>query len=163
MTRWPRFLVAIAALALAFLPGPATAAGQLQCDAQFVTAAGELDLCTFTSPRADGTEIRILLLGIESTSRHRISITFDKTETAALVRLWRQARDKQAASWQRVGDFSETGTDDNSHLIVSAGPGVRFTISSPALGANTLDLSATELARFTTALEKAVGYVAGSA
>lgn len=162
MTRWPKILLALAALAVAFLPSAAAAEGQLRCDDKFVSAAGEMDLCTFTNPRADGTEIRILLLGIDS-NRRRISITFDKTQTADFVRLWRQARDKQSGSWQRVGDYNETGTDDNSHLILSAGPGVRFVIESPKLGANTLDLSPAELARFTSALERAVSYVAGSA
>jgi len=162
MIRLPKILLGIAALALAFVPGPAVAEGQLTCNDRFVTATSELDLCTFTNPRADGTEIRVLLLGIESSDHRRISITFDKTETSALLRLWRQALDKQSTSWQPVGEYTETGTDDNSHLKVSAGPGVRLVIESPARGANTTELPPGNLAGFTAALEKAVNYVAGS-
>ena len=76
MIRLPKILLGIAALALAFVPGPAVAEGQLTCNDRFVTATSELDLCTFTNPRADGTEIRVLLLGIESSDHRRISITF---------------------------------------------------------------------------------------
>src|SRR5215213_10688859 len=114
MNRRAGILTAIAAAALALVPSPAAAEGQLRCDDKFVNAGTELDLCTFTNPRGDGTEIRVLLLGIESSDHRRISITFDKTETSALVRLWRGALDKQAGGWQTVGDYTETGTDDNS-------------------------------------------------
>ena len=162
MMRHSKILLGIVAAALAFAPGPAAAEGQLRCDDRFVSATSELDLCTFTNPRADGTEIRVLLLGIETRDHHRISITFDKTETPALMRLWRQALDKQSASWRPVGDYSETGMDDNSHLTLSAGPGVRFAIESPARGAYATEIPPGNLAGFTAALEKAVNYVGGS-
>jgi hypothetical protein len=162
MMRRSKMLFGIGALALASVPSAAAAEGQLRCDGKFVTATGEVDLCTFTNPRADGTEIRILLLGIEASNHHRISITFDKTETSAFVQLWRQALAKQSASWQPIGEYTETGTDDNSHLKISAGPGVRLTIDSPARGSNTTDLPPANLPGFTAELEKAVTYVAGS-
>jgi hypothetical protein len=161
--RHAKLLTGLAALALALVPNAAGAKGQLQCDVStFVNAGTELNVCVFVNPRSDGTEERILLLGIRSSDNHRISIAFDPSETPAVLRLWRQALDKQSTSWQPVGDLSEKNTDDHSRLSVSAGPGVRMAIQSPARGSYTSEIPPADLPRFTTALEKAANFVAGS-
>lgn len=158
-----KILLGLAALGLALVPGAAAAEGQLQCDeSKFLNAGTELDVCVFVDPQSDGTEIRILLLGIQSPDSHRISVTFDKTQTAALLQLWRTAVGSQSAAWRRVGEFAETGQTDNSRLTVSAGPGVRMAIQSPARGSYTSEIPAADVPRFTSTLEKAVTFVAGS-
>src|SRR5262245_14068124 len=162
MIRGTRILLAMAASGIAVAANAVPAEPSLHCDERFVTTSSKLDVCTLTDPQADGTEIRILLLGIESNDEKRIGITFDKTDTSSILRLWRQALDKRSANWQPVGEYSETGTNDNSHLTVSAGPGVRFTIESPARGSKTLDLPSADFERFTAELEKAAAFVAGS-
>jgi hypothetical protein len=142
--------------------GPALADGKLNVVGKFANADTELYVATYVEVNGKGVEERVALLGIINGQR-RNSITFSPNELPALLRLWRKASDVRSNQWQYVGDFLETGTSDVSHLKVSAGPGVRFIIESPALGAFTSDLQRANMAAFAAALENARVFIGAPA
>jgi len=153
-------LTAALMLSFAILAAPAAADdGKLQGFAQIQTADGRIDIDTYHVVREDGTDLRIGLLSIVVHGKH-ISVTFDKSEFPTLWTLWQNAQARQSASWQPVGDYVETGTTDVSHLRISAGPGVRFMIESPANGAFTSELPASSFSQFSSALQSAESFVA---
>jgi hypothetical protein len=69
-----------------------------------------------------------------------------------LVELWTKAVKAQSGSWKVVGSMAETETSDVSHLTVSAGPEVKFVISSPRKGTVTYLLPKDDMAGFEKAL-----------
>jgi hypothetical protein len=150
--------LAVFAIFMTLCATPALADGKLSIVAKFVNADAELDVATYQA--GDGT--RVLLLGILDGQR-RNSVAFGPTETGALFALWRQASSMRAGDWRYVGDFVETGTSDTSHLKISAGPGVRFIIESPAKGAFTVDLATANIAAFSAALGSANDFVQSTA
>jgi hypothetical protein len=154
-----KLFAATLALSFAALAQPALAEGQLQGFGQFENAAGRLDVDTYRVVHDDGVDERVGLLSIV-TPEKTISIAFSKGEFPTLWTLWRTAEGSQSGTWKPVGDFVETGTSDTSHLKMSAGPGVRFVIESPALGAFTTELMSSNFEGFESALQKAESYVA---
>jgi hypothetical protein len=159
---WLKLIAAALALSFAAFAQPALAEGKLQGFGQFQNASGRLDVDAYRVVHDDGTDERVGLLSIV-TPEKTISIAFSKAEFPALWSLWRSAENSQSGSWKPVGDFVETGTSDTSHLKMSAGPGVRFVIESPALGAFTTELLANNFAGFESALQNAESYVAAGA
>jgi hypothetical protein len=155
---YAKLLIGLAAFSLSASAAPPE--GQLQCDAsRFINAGSEINVCVFSRWLDNGTLEKILLLGLESGDHHRISITFDKAETAIILKMWRQALESQSASWRPVGEFTQNASKDRPRLTISAGPGVRVAIQSAARGSYSSELPPTDLKRFTTALEKAVNFV----
>lgn len=159
---WLKLIAAALALSLVTVARPALAEGQLQGFGQFESGNSRLDIDTYRVVHDDGTDERVGLLSIVTPAK-TISIAFSKGEFPALWALWRSAANSQSATWKSVGDFVETGTTDTSHLKMSAGPGVRFVIESPALGAFTNELMASNFASFEASLQNAESYVAAGA
>jgi hypothetical protein len=54
----------------------------------------------------------------------------------------------QSDSWKIIGSMKETETSDDSVLIISAGPGIKFVINSSRKGLVAYVLSKDDLARF---------------
>lgn len=142
--------------------GPARAEGHLDIVATFTNGDTEIKVATYGAPNDQGAEERIGLVGI-TIGEQKNSVAFSPNEWPALIRLWRRARDAQSDTWRPVGDFTETGTSDVSHLAVSAGPGMRLVLESPAKGAMTADLARSDLVAFGAALDKVTAYLAEDA
>jgi hypothetical protein len=70
----------------------------------------------------------------------------------SLIELWTKAVKAQSDSWKVVGSMTETETSDGSHLTISAGPGVKFVITSFQKGTVIFVLSRDDMARFESAL-----------
>jgi hypothetical protein len=120
-------------------PGPPKASDK------FIVGQSELDVATYTD---EGN--KIALLGIAGTKR--ISMAFSKQEWVPLINLWTKAKNTQSAAWTVIGTMKETGTEDPSRLTMSAGPGVRFAISTPKKGTMIYTLPTADAARFERAL-----------
>ena len=154
-------IAAAFALGLVLLAGPALAQGKLDIVGKFPSGNTEVDLATYTAPNAQGVEERVGLLGVR-VGTQRNSAAFGANEWRALLVLWAKAQDAQATQsdqWTYVGDYTETGTSDVSHLKVFAGPGVRFIIESPAKGAFTADVPRADMPAFTQALAQVKAYL----
>jgi hypothetical protein len=151
-------LAAAVALGLALLAGPALAAGKLDMVGTFVNGDTEIDLATYTALNAQGVEERVGLVGLRLGDR-RNSAAFTPAEWRALIDLWTKAAAVRSGEWTYVGDFTETGTKDVSHLKISGGPGVRFIVESPAKGAYTADLKPSDMTGFETALARVKTYL----
>jgi hypothetical protein len=65
----------------------------------------------------------------------------------------------QSGSWKVVGSMAETETSDVSHLTVSAGPGIKFVISSRKNTAVTYVLPKDDMAGFEKALYQVKGFL----
>src|SRR5271168_123372 len=99
-----------------------------------IYGVGELDVATFFAV-SDGKPEKIALLGIAPVSGNRISAAFNPGDLIRFKALVVRAVAAQSSSWQTIGTFNETETDDPSVVTVSAGVGVQIVISSPAKGA----------------------------
>ena len=158
---WIMRLTAVLVIGLSLCAAATAQAGDLNIRGRFVNAGVELDVATYAAPNDKGVEERVLLLAIKSPG-HAISVALDRTELPKLQALWGQAQNAQSDEWRYVGDFTESGTSDVSHLKVSAGPGVRYIIESPAKGASTADLAPSDMKAFGSALDAAAAYVQSS-
>ena len=151
-------IVAAVALGFVLLAGPALAEGKLDFAGKFDGGATEVDLATYTAPNDKGVEERVGLLGLR-VGATRNSAAFGPAEWRALLDLFAKAQNAQGGDWTYVGDFTESGTSDVSHLKVFAGPGVRFIVESPAKGALTVDLKRADIAGFAAALAQVKAYL----
>ena len=68
------------------------------------------------------------------------------------IDLWSKAVKTQSDSWKVIGSMTETETSDVSHLTISAGPGVKFVISSSQKGIVTFVFSKNDMGGFEKAL-----------
>ena len=152
-----RFVAAFA-LGVVLLAGPALAEGKLDIVGKFDSGATEVDVATYTAPNGKGVEERVGLLGLR-VGATRISAAFGPAEWRALLDLFDKAQNAQSGDWTYVGDFTESGTSDVSHLKVFGGPGVRFIVESPAKGAMTADLKRSDMPAFATALGQVKAYL----
>ena len=157
MTALHRIAAALA-LGVVLLAGPALAQGKLDMVGKFPNGDTEVDVATYTAPNAQGVEERVGLLGLR-VGTQRNSAAFSVGEWRALLDLWAKAQNAQSDQWAYVGDFTETGTSDVSHLKVFAGPGVRFIVESPAKGAFTVVLNRGDMPAFSQALAQAKAYL----
>lgn len=120
---------AMVGLGLMLSVSPLQAEGKLKTVDKFTSDKAEMIVATFYDPDADDAAARVGLIGIGAPKRN--SFAFDSAEWAKLIALCEKAAAVQAAAWTSVGTMRETGTSDVSRLVISAGPGVRFVISSP--------------------------------
>jgi len=149
-----RALSFIHAVVLGFLlAAPALAEGKLDVTGKFRASDGELDVAVYTEDKE-----KVGLLGIDN--QGRVSFAFDKKEWSELVALWRRAEKVKSSAWKNVGEMTETGTKDISHLRIEAGPAMRFTIWSAEKGSKTCTLPAADYQRFGQALEHVRSYLA---
>jgi hypothetical protein len=144
-------LVMAMSVALALLASPVPAEGQLDIVAKFEDADLGLDVVTYTNPDVTASESRVALLGFRSRSV-RTSFVFSLKEWVSLLDLWTKAVKAQSSSWNVVGSLTETRTTDRSHLTASAGPGVKFTVTSRKGVSITYVLANADMARFEKAL-----------
>jgi hypothetical protein len=153
-SRRPSSCLVIVAASLAMLVSPLVAKGTLDVVAKF-QAIYELKVATYL----DGTG-RVGLLGMKGEAEN-ISYAFNSAEWAKLTGLVAKAARAQSTggNWTVIGTMSETGTDDVSHLVVSAGPGIRFVLSSPKKAAHTCVLAAGDIPRFQQALAQVKGFL----
>jgi hypothetical protein len=148
-----RFLGALLAIGLLVFTSPLRAEGKLETIEKFTSDKAEMIVATFLDPGEDASKNRVGLIGIGAPKRN--SFAFDPKEWAQLMALCDKAIAVQATSWTSVGTMTETGTTDVSKLVISAGPGVRFVISSPKGLTVTYVLRKTDAPRF----QKALGQV----
>lgn len=139
MTR--RTMVLLSVLALAATPASAWAVGTLRYAGRFYTGGSELDIARYSDGKA-----KVGIVGINR-GRERASVAFAAGEWHSFVELWDKARGAPSATWQTIGAFKETGTDDATSLSVATGPGVQFTITGRK-GSFTFVLSPRDYAAF---------------
>jgi hypothetical protein len=137
-------------LGLSLYNWPLQAGVQLDIVARFHNADLEFDVVTVIDSEVEAPRNKVALLGIATPSRS--SFSFRLKEWLSLIDLWTKVVKAQSGSWKVVGSMVETGTSDVSHLTVSAGPGVKFVISSPKKGTVTYILSTEDMADFEKAL-----------
>ena len=144
------FLVGFAALA-----SPLMANGSMNYVATFQQAAIRLDICTYFDPQKNPSKSG--LLGIMTTSKIKNSFAFAIQEWPGLIKLTAKAARAQTDgnNWAVIGKLIETGTDDTSQLVVSAGTGIRFALNSAAGASLTFILPASDIPRFQQALIQA--------
>ncbi len=118
-----RMLISAILFGLLLLPATAQAAGELVYAGKFFSGGNEFDIAQYTEDQD-----KVAVIGIESNSQ-RTSVAFAPDEWHFFVELWRKAQSLQSATWQPVGTFKETNTDELALLTVTAGPGVQLTIT----------------------------------
>lgn len=100
---------------------PARAEGKLDILGKFSSNGSEFDLAIY---RESGETVA--LIGIAAAQR--TSVAFSSGEWHAFVDLWHRARAVDGESWQSVGTFKESNTQELALLTVTAGPAVQFSI-----------------------------------
>jgi hypothetical protein len=145
-----RRILFAAALLLLLLPAAALAAGQLVFIGKFNSGGNEFDFAQYTE--ASGNNEKIAVIGI-AIRTERTSVTFDTNEWHSFAELWQKAQSVHSATWQAVGTFKETGTEEAALLAVAAGPGVQFTITGKK-GPFTFVLLPGDYVRFDAAVQK---------
>ena len=151
-------LIVILTVSVSLFIPPLQAGMQLDIVGKFQDADLELDVATVFDPEVEASRSKVALLGIVTPSRQGIatplrnSFSFRLEEWLSLIALWMKAVNAQSDSWKVVGSMAEMETSDVSHLTVSAGPGVKFVISSPRKGTVTYVLPKDDMAGFEKAL-----------
>jgi hypothetical protein len=150
--RRPTLLLVIAVLFLLH-SAPVQAAGQLDFVGKFFAGGTEFDIATYTEDAQ-----RVALIGIVA-GPQKIPVAFNSGEWDSFVDLWHKAAQVESASWQFVGSFKETTTRDKTLLIVTAGPGVQFTIIDPK-GTSSFVLGKSDFGTFETKVQQVTAYLA---
>jgi hypothetical protein len=143
-------LIIVLTVGLSVLTSPLQARVQLDIVAKFRNAEVELDVVTVVDSEVEESKSKVALLGIATPLRN--SFSFRLKEWLSLIDLWSKAVKAQSSSWRVIGSMTETETSDVSHLTISAGPGVRFAISSFQKGTVTFTLSKDDIGGFEKAL-----------
>jgi len=137
--------------------GVARAAGTLACPYSVGQSDFELTLCSYEQ----GDE-RVGLLRIQNHDNTvGNTFAFRYSEWLQLIEVSRLAEGSQSASsgWKVTRELHETETTDPSHLVVSAGPAVRFALNSPAGASVTFVLSSADFGRFNDALDGVAAFI----
>jgi hypothetical protein len=143
-------LIIVLTVGFSILTSPLQAGVQLDMIAEFRNTGVELDVVTIVDSDVEASKSKVALLGI--TRPLRSSFSFRLNEWLSLIDFWLKAVKAQSNSWQLIGTMTETETSDVSHLTVSAGPGVKFVISSSQKGIVTFVLSKDDIGGFEKAL-----------
>ena len=134
------------------LAGPLQARIQLDIVAKFWNGDVELDVVTVVDSDVEASKSKVALLGI--TKPLRSSFSFRLEEWLLLIDLWSKAVKAQSGSWRVIGSMTETETLNASYFTMSAGPGVKFVISSSQKGTATFVLSKDDMAGFERVLHR---------
>lgn len=141
---------------LGVLVSPLWAQGKLDYIGKFQQPNMLLSVATFTQGAA-----KVGLLHIEAGSSKN-SFAFDQandwSKLIALVTKAAKAR-SPGNNWTVVGAMTEHGTTDVSHLVISAGAGLRFALNSPKGASVTYVLPDGDLPRFQNALGRVKQYL----
>src|SRR6516162_185973 len=143
-------LIIVLTVGFSVLTSPLQARVQLDIIAKFRNADVELDVVTVVDSEVEASKSKVALLGIATPLRS--SFSFRLAEWLLLIDLWSKAVKTQSDSWKVIGSMTETETSDVSHLTISAGPGVKFVISSSQKGIVTFVLSKNDMGGFEKAL-----------
>jgi hypothetical protein len=143
-------LIIVLTVGLSVLTSPLQARIQLDIIAKFRNAGVELDVVTVVDSDVEASKSKVALLGIATPLRS--SFSFRLEEWLSLIDLWSKAVKTQSNSWKVIGSMTETETSDVSHLTISAGPGVKFVLSSSQKGIVTFVLSKDDIGGFEKAL-----------
>jgi hypothetical protein len=143
-------LIIVVTVGFSVLASPLQARIQLDIVAKFRNADLELDVVTIVDSEVEASKSKVALLGIATPLRS--SFSFRLVEWLSLIDLWSKAVKAQSDSWRVIGSMTETETSDVSHLTISAGPGVKFVISSSQKGIVTFILSKDDMGGFEKAL-----------
>lgn len=117
------------AIGLVLSVSPVRAEGKLDTIKKFSGDKAEMIVATYFDPTDGDASKKVGLIAIRAPRPN--SFAFDRDEGTRLIALCDKAIGAQATRWTSVGTMTETGTSDVSKISVSAGPGVRFVISSP--------------------------------
>jgi hypothetical protein len=139
-------LIIVLTVGFSVLTSPLQARVQLDIIAKFRNADVELDVVTVVDSEVEASKSKVALLGIATPLRS--SFSFRLAEWLLLIDLWSKAVKTQSDSWKVIGSMTETETSDVSHLTISAGPGVKFVISSSQKGIVTFVLSKNDMGGF---------------
>jgi len=137
---------------LLFHSAPVKAAGELNIISKFFANGIEFDIAVYT----EGAQ-KIGLIGIAGAQR--TSVAFSSGEWDSFVKLWQQAAQVQSASWQFVGSFKETDTSAEDLLVVTAGPGVQFTIVDAKKGTSSFVLGKSDFGAFDAKVQQVAEYL----
>lgn len=150
-----RILITLACFATAFsaCSAPASAEGKAEQIGAFANADTEIDIYTYADVDDKGTEVRVAAIKVQNGQGNNVA-AFDADDWPDFVSLIHKAEASQSSNWQPIGEFVETGTTDVSHVRVSAGPGIRLVVESPAGGAFTAELPASRFVEFEAALSR---------
>lgn len=120
--------------------------------ASFQQPNNRMDIVIGTS---NETNAKAPLLGITE-GKVRNSFSPEPAGWAKLIELVAAAARTQTSdnSWTVTGELSETNTSDVTHIVVSAGPGIRFALNSPKGASLTFYLPATDIPRLQQALDQ---------
>ena len=100
------------------------------------------------------------MLGLRDGSLEN-SFAFSPEEWQTFIDLVAKAASQSVASnWSVVGDMTETNTRDVSHLVISAGPGIRFAVNSTKGPSLTYVIGNSDVSRLQQALSKMRAYLA---
>jgi hypothetical protein len=143
-------LIIVLTVGFSVLTSPLQARVQLDIIAKFRNADVELDVVTVVDSDVEASKSKAALLGIATPLRS--SFSFKLAEWSLLIDLWSKAVKTQSDSWKVIGSMMETETSDVAHLTISAGPGVKFVISSSQKGIVTFVLSKNDMGGFEKAL-----------
>jgi hypothetical protein len=144
--------IIVLTVGLSLFTWPLQARVQLDIVAKFQNADLELDVVTVVDSEVEASRSKVALLGIASPARS--SFSFRLQEWLLLIELWTKVVKTQSGSWKVVGSMAEKETSDVSDLTVSAGPGVKFVISSPKKSTVTYVLPKNDMASFEKALHQ---------
>ena len=134
-------LIIVLTVGFSVLTSPLQARVQLDIIAKFRNADVELDVVTVVDSEVEASKSKVALLGIATPLRS--SFSFRLAEWSLLIDLWSKAVKTQSDSWKVIGSMMETETSDVAHLTISAGPGIKFVISSSQKGIVTFVLLTT--------------------
>jgi hypothetical protein len=146
------------AIGLMLSTSPLRAEGKLDTIEAFSSGKAEMIVATYYDPATGDASKKVGLIAIGAPRRN--SFAFDRDEWTRLIALCDKAIAVQAATWTSAGTMTETGTTDVSKLSVSAGPGVRFVISSPKGLTVTYVLQKADAPRFQKALRQVRDFLA---
>ena len=157
--RWLSTGLIVLAASFALLISPLLAAGKLDVVAKFQHTNLELDVATYTDP--DSKPSKIGLLGLAAGSV-RNSFAFNAQEWPQLIAAVAKAAKGQSAGndWAVVAELTEVGTSDVSHLVISAGPGIRFALNSSKGASLTYVIAKSDIPRLQQGLIRVRQYFA---
>jgi hypothetical protein len=152
----------ILVVGLVLLTSPLLAAGKLDFVAKFKQGSLELNVATYTERNSTTGKLDKVGLLALAAGTLRNSFASDGPQWPQLIALVAKAAKAQSAGnkWTVVGAISETGTSDVSHLVVSAGPGIRFALNSPKGASLPYELPKSDIGRLQQAMAQVRQFLA---
>lgn len=130
----------LALLAALVVAGPAGA--ELTPLKSFAVNGDKLELVMFKNPAGKTAGI----LGIASAKRN--SYGLKAADAVTLENLLKPVAKTDSVQWRFVGSMTEVDTKSPSHLVIYAGPAVKFIVIDPSIGTNAVDLPWDDLSSF---------------